>query len=306
MDGFLVRRSANSLESALAGAPAVSAEQESLVAFAAELRENALNIAPLRFSAARREELRTAVLAQRAAERRRPVARARGAVLGVAALAGGGLVVASAATGSNPAVLVADVAREIPKLATHSEQPPTIAIEGEVVATHDGGRTLEVRDHANVVVIVQAPEQARDVTDQGRPIAAEDIAEGATVRVTADRAPASNSVAAKKIEVLPTPVSARPDLPTGNTDPVPTKPAVSIGNVAPVETPRPTQTPSPTRTPAASPTPKPAVTNVAIAPVDPAPTTVPTRTPTADVKRTPHAGSTDPLSRTATTPPLPQ
>jgi hypothetical protein len=224
--------SARNLESALSGdAP----PEHELLPLARELRNFGLEAPTAHPDPHFRETLRLAVLA-RAARQRRPgaLARVRGATFVAAGVAGAGLVVASAASGSNPAVLVADAARELPRIARQEPPPATVAIEGEVLASRNGGRTLELRAGAETIT-VEAPKEARDVTAAGTPVAAASIEQGASIRVTAERDASPGPVSAKKIEVLPPTTAA-----TSGTAPSANPPAALA---SPTSEPRPATTP---------------------------------------------------------------
>ncbi|MGE0599418.1 MAG: hypothetical protein AB7J35_06755 [Dehalococcoidia bacterium] len=215
-------RSDAELEAALNRAGTASEDIESLAGLAAELNEIGRSVPPPRISPARREELRLAVRAEAARERsRRPAARIKGATMTIAAVAGAGLVVAGAASGGNPAALVIDVARDIPGLPEHVAPPADTSIEGEVIATRDDGRTLEVRS-GDATVVIAAPKESRDVTSAGTPVPAAAIAEGDNIRVTSKKASdAGGVITARKIEVLPaeSPQAAAPVQPTLATKP---------------------------------------------------------------------------------------
>lgn len=288
---------ARALDEALSGGPA-GREVRELVSLASELRDVGLAAPQPRLSPARREELRAAVLARSVDQRRGgSVGRVRGATFGVAAVAGAGLVVASAASGSNPAVLVADVAREIPRVSFHAAPPADLAIEGEVIASYNDGRTLEVRSHGETFV-VESRSETRSVSAEGTPVAASAIEQGANIRVTTESSADSGVVAAKKIEVLPPTAALEPRTPLSAAAAdaktrTPTAPAKSGSNVGPQPAaPTKTPSPSPTKPATASPTPLANVTSVVVAPVEPiktptkSPTLAPTRTPTARPKET--------------------
>ncbi len=274
---------ARRLEAALSGY-SIGEPADDLVSLAGELRELGLDVPIRRPAAEAREELALAVLARkRETQCAGGIARVRGATFALAGVAGAGLVVASAASGSNPVVLVADAARELPRIAGYAAPPATVAIEGEVVASHDGGRTLDVRADGETIT-VEAPKQARSVTSSGTPVSAANIAAGDSVRVTAEREPGNGPVAAKKIEVLPPALAASTgDRPPGNS--ATQAPAVS-------EPTRPASGRTPSATPRPADTPKPAPTfATAVAASDPAiasvPPVVPTRTPTPKPTATP-------------------
>jgi|GEM_PF-3712428 len=261
------------LEACLEGGKPALPEVEPLVALAGELRQEGLNRPAPAPTAAARDALRRAVLAEAEARRRPGVfARLRGASLAVAAVAGGGLVVASAASGSNPVVLVADAARELPRLTGHWSAPPaTVSIEGEVLASGSGGETLAIRVGEQTLT-VEPPREPRAVVSQGTPVAAAAIEAGSTVRVTTGRAPGADVITAKKIEVIPTlaPSSAARPADDGQA------PAQ-----APVSRPAPADTPGPDPTPAPR-TPSPAVATAGAntAGLDPPATRTPTPSPT--------------------------
>ncbi|MGE3073362.1 MAG: hypothetical protein AB7N24_04655 [Dehalococcoidia bacterium] len=284
------------LEAAMNGALPAHENLEPLVELAAELREFGIDTPQPRISPARREEFLMAVRAEAARERsRRPAARIKGATMSIAAVAGAGLVVAGAASGSNPAALVVDAARDLPGIPQHVAPPAETSIEGEVVATRDDGRTLEVRS-GDATVVVEAPKESRDVTSAGTPVPAAAIAEGDNIRVTSKRAADSGGViTAKKIEVLPADsASAAPGpKPTISTNSgaaaAPTKdvrPAVSTGAV---ETPvdaaalKPTATPTPhldAKTPSVA-------ANLDVRSATVSPTITKTATPTPPPTKTP-------------------
>jgi len=225
-------------------------------------------------SVVRRQELRAAVLA-RAREQQAAGAgrRLRGAALGLAAIAGGGLVVASAASGANPVVLVADAAGHLPLVPSYGAAPDQVAIEGEVIALRDEGRTIEVRTN-DETVLVEAPADARKVTAEGTPMASADIATGSTVRVTGTE-PKDGPLEAKRIEVVPPTLAVKPGPVDAGTSTVPSTP--SDGQSAGVDT-------KPSATPTRTSTPKPAVNTTAVA-SDPV-ITEPPRTPTPKPKAT--------------------
>jgi hypothetical protein len=297
---FMTSRIESELEEALGDPRRATAQTVEFECLATELREIGIETPQPRISHARREELRLAVLAQCAANRRgTPGARIRGATMGIAAVAGAGLVVASAASGSNPASIVVEAARDIPRIAQHSAPPAIPTIEGEVVSTRDNGRTLEVRSGTDTVV-VQSPSKSRDVTAIGTPVAAAEIRGGDVVRVTPKRESDTGVITAKRIEVLPVAVApdkslvAPPDSvtetasePTADTRP-------TIANVTPTPT---SDATVPARSPTA--TPKANVSDVApgatsivrgnpqpTATATTSPTPVPTKSPTARPKPT--------------------
>jgi len=288
MDAPFRRGAANRLQGALSGTGEYGPAAAGLARLAGELREVGRAAPALQPSLAAREQLRAAVLAA-AAERQGPARRGRfrGATLAIAAVAGTGLVVASAASGSNPAVLVAEIARDLPGIPNHAQPPSTVSLEGEVIATHDGGRTLEIRTR-DVTVTVESPRETRAITMEGTPLATSAIAEGDTIRVTTAREPGSGIVPAKKIELLPSTGSTKPvgtSEPTGaSNQPTPETRPASLATVPAKQTP----TPAPTRTATPTPTPKSNATSVNVAPFQPSalpggtlkPASTPTRTPT--------------------------
>ena len=232
----------NNLEAALNARRPSSEDAASLAGLASELRELGVDTPQPRISPARRDELLMAVRTEAAQSRtRRPAARIKGATMTIAAVAGAGLVVAGAANGSNAAAFVVEAARDIPGIPQHSA-PVETAIEGEVVATRDEGRTLEVRSGEDTVV-VEVPRASRDVTSAGTPVAAAGIAEGDNVRVTSNRtSDTGGSITAKKIEILPSDSAVagsvpRPTVATNSSAaPTPTKdarPAVSSATRVP-------------------------------------------------------------------------
>lgn len=266
---------ARRLEDALEGLEFLS-DMEPLVALAAELRATGLATPTEAPSAAAREQLRAAVVSVAANTKQRGVAaRVRGATFAVAAIAGGGLVIASAASGSNPAVLVADAARELPGIGRLSAPPSSVALEGEVVASRDAGTTLEVRV-GDETVTVESPKESRAVVAGGTPVAAADIQQGATVRVTASRDSDTSVVTAKKIEVL-SPAATSTSRPSAATAVTPLAVAEPTRDVRPALA---NATPSPSATQKTPPT--------ALAATDPATTSnvsaadpvAPTHTPT--------------------------
>lgn len=278
---------ARRLEAALSNPTGREARDE-LVSLAGELREFGLDVPTRSPAQDAREELRLAVLArERDAHRGSGMARIRGATFAVAGVAGAGLVVASAASGSNPVVLVADAARELPRIAGYTPPPATVAIEGEVVASRDGGRTLDVHAEGETIT-VEAPKQARSVTAAGTPVSTANIAAGDSVRVTAERAPGNSTVAAKKIEVLPPALTAsagaRPPQDSAPQAPAVTEPTRDARPQTPAATPRPADTPKPAATVATVAVNDPAIAN--------APPVAPTRTPTPKPTVTPTASPT--------------
>jgi hypothetical protein len=285
------RSAANDLEAALSGQRRPG-DAAVLAALAGELEGVGRDVVPPTITSSRREELRLAVFGAR--ERRHPTsprARFRGAVLTVAAVAGAGLVVAGAASRSNPAVLVMDAARELPKLASRQAPPAEFALEGEVVATRDEGRTLEVRA-GGVTVIVETPRDAKAITSEGTPVASTNIGQGDNVRVTT-RDSGDGPVAAKKIEVLPPVAAADSREPAaGNTGVTRPSPSTAAGSTGSNVTPGATKPASPTPT-------KPAAAATAIGAT---PTFEPKRTATPEPTATVTQRPKPTITATAATP----
>jgi hypothetical protein len=294
------RNAANRLESTLSGAK-LHADAASLAALAGELRELALLAPTLGPTEASRAELLATVARGRSAPPARKGGRVRGASLAIAAVAGAGLVVAGAAGGPNPATLVADVARDLPGLAGRSAPPVSVSIEGEVIATRDHGRTLEVRTGATTVVI-EAPGRARDITAEGTPFASSMITAGDTVRVTTERAPDAGRIPATRIELLPpsTLTSPAPTVGPAAAAPATKEPTVDSrpATVHVTAVAKETPTAPPTRTPTAGPSVNatsvsttPIVVGTALPPEPKTPAPTATPTPKPPPVRTPAEGT---------------
>lgn len=263
------KHAADEFMEALDGHPATAAVAE-LAEFAREVREAGFAEVQgsIGFNRGRMQLLQ--LVEQRRDERRRAGAgKFKGAVMSVAAVAGGGLVVAGAASGSNPVTLAVDMAREISGPAMHAPAlAPEYSFEAEVVASYEGtldvmldGRTIRVEPPASQPQRSSPPEDAR----------APAYETGTVVRITG-REPATDNVAATKIEVVPNgskpsatalaanPGTRTPTAPAANVTKAPAviktaTPLVNTGAAAPTRTPTPK--PSPT------PTPKPVLTSVA-------------------------------------------
>lgn len=275
-------RGARQLDAALEGG-ATQPGVAPLVDLAAELRGMGAALPTHSAPQDGREQLRTAVLAQATSRRRGgSVARVRGATFVAAGVAGAGLVVAGAASGSNPAALVVDAARELPRLAGQAAPVASVSIEGEVVASRDGGRTFELRTGSDTIT-VEAPKEARTVTEAGTPVAAVEIEQGSTVRVTAERKPDAGAVTAKTIEVLPTALpaaNARPGQASGAEPPATPTPSKDARPVLATAAPRPGNTPKPAATAVAANE----TAAIGAAPVLPTRTPTPTATPSPTPK----------------------
>lgn len=235
---------------------------------AGELRVAALMTPTPQPSAARRAELRAAVLARKNERSRAGVGGFRGVAMGVAIAAGGGMVIASAAGGGNPATFVAEVVREIPGPISRPEprERPT-------------------------------PAPAEDSAARPADAPATPLAEAATPEPTRSAAfamPATPDTS--RDAATPTPTAA-PAIRPSNTDQKPTGDQPSVAAADPVGLAQPTSTP------AAATRVDPALSNAAaISSRTPTPTSTPTPAPTKPAGDPAPAGNAWPAAPTAATP----
>jgi hypothetical protein len=268
----------------------IDAETAPLAGIAAALRrlaEDAGVIAPA--NEAGRSRLRQAVLAGRrrqAAGRGLP-AQVRGAALSAAALAGTGVLVAGAATGTDPATLVRETVESLPvALPKASPATRTVVLEGTVVGVDETAGIIEVQAEEETLTIdVSGGVALRDEKGVDAPIAALEV--GDAVRITGSVTKRDPTVDASKVEITVNatdPVRAPSAATTVAVEPTPstaaTDPAVADPPQDPVD-PR----PEPTLATGTGQNSGPATD-----PVDPAATATPTRpaaTPEAKKEPTP-------------------
>lgn len=267
----------------------IAAEHEELAALAAELRALGRRTPQLGPSPAMRAAFRQAVLREAAHRpRKRPFARARGAVLGVAAIAGGGLLIASAASGPNPAMLVVDSVREI-RVPVLQQAPRTVPVGSQ--EARSAGPAPSDEPPMAMAEATPSPESGTRIP-AATATPADDPAPPVVLR------PAEAADGSRASTPTPTPAhtvrdtmpprdaadSAAPAEPT----PTATRPATSV-SAAPTETKRETEptavAPSPTPTPTPTPEPKPSDgaivsdANGKLTPKEPTPATTPPANP---------------------------
>ncbi len=220
---------------------------------AGELRVTGIMTPTPQPSALQRAELRAAVLAHRNERSRSGVGGFRGVVLGVAMVAGSGMVIASAAGGGNAASFVAEVVREI-SVPVSRPEPREPAGQGP---HHEPDAAAQVSTATPAPVASATPPPARGTSVAAATVAAE-------VRESPDETvPVSSGAVTRPANTDTKPDDTRPSLAASDVaeTPVPTKPAAaattgttSSGNVpaaslTAVAEPTRTSTPEPTKTP---------------------------------------------------------
>lgn len=252
-----------------------------------------------------RTKLQAAVVTARVERNRPRLAGVRAFSIAVAGIAGSSVLVASAATGTDPMTLVVNVADwSVPAWDRSSELSP----ESVTVSSYDSGTgILEGMTVDGVPLTLLLSEASRDSSPS-----IDGLEPGTRIEVTIEsRDDTSEPQLVTSVEVVSTPP---PDLAL---EPAPSEEAARPRIAAPTATPHPTQPPA---TPRTDETDKPTVATVEPSPTEPKDegdadsdlstgslVPVPTRTPTAEptpwpVEPTPKSGSTfvDEVDSTAT------
>jgi hypothetical protein len=175
LDRAFLNGRATRLERALAGRGTIDDTTAPLLGVAARLYAGATQPVPRPLNAARaRLKMLGAVNEQATRAAGSHGAKVRGATLGAAAVAGAGLLMASAATNSNPVGVVRSTVFEFPAMVVGSSAPKAtdVTLVGTIVSVDEGGRQVEIDtgetlvavDVRDVPVVERAADAAAPVT----------------------------------------------------------------------------------------------------------------------------------------------
>lgn len=281
-----LRGDATALELALRGVAPAPPRVVSLVALAHAASTSTPAVPASAGRDAARARMLSAVAEKRALAIRRRRAHGRAAAFAGAAVAGGGLLIASAANGTDPVTLVRDTVHSLPGV-VGGDGAERVTLEGTVVAIDADARAFALRTTGGDIRVVTTSE-TQVLAASGARLAVSDIVAGAAVRVRGVRF-SGRAVEAREVVIHSErrPEAAPAEAPrdaTATREPAP--PAPSPGRDGAGDTTRPPATPTATPTLARGDTPTPERT-VADRP-EPPPggrTDQPTPTPTPPSRR---------------------
>jgi hypothetical protein len=248
---------AERLELWLSGAGDPDPELRSLGTVAARCREFALETPEPAGMAVGRAKVLAAVGACSRAAARGYGGRVRGAAVSLAALAGGGLLVAAAATGGDPVHLVRDTLERLPIFAPARPPAGEVTVEGIVIVVRDEGAAFDLLTEGGTIEVSTSGATVWEA------VSAAGLAEGAALRVRGTRS-GSTAIAAQRVALISIPsgtgrqrqsedatAAARQQPAAGRTP----SPATREGTLdsSPTPPPRREPTPVPTRSSAATP-----------------------------------------------------
>ncbi len=284
-------------------------EQEVLAHLVTELRRYGHAVPRPEPTPEMRAAFRAAVVAAGATSRASGAGRLRGAVLGIAAVAGGGMLLASAAGSTNPPAIIVDTAREFHALVAHHiarEGPTGTAepVDARPVPTENreqspsAAAAVREREQSSVTtppLSTSASLPAPSAVDRQEPPGDGNGPKPSVVPVANSAGPSNTSDAGRPAPSLagtPTAPSAVLQPATLTLTPTPTPPRAHAGSNVPTVTPTgPAAVPKPP-TPTPTPTPTPIKTlSSANSKPSMAPTMPPTPTPTPTAPLGPASGN---------------